>query len=137
VSDADQRAAIQAAANRLLAGTPLRSATGRLTVVELAVEAGVKRWMLTHKHLDLAQQFQARARALDGDPPPVAALKAQLAALQDDNRTLKARNAELQTLVEACAHIINELSIDHDRVTAERDQLLGNVRAITNRQPGS
>ena len=63
-----QRAAIQAAADRLLAGTPLRS-TGELTVVQLAAEAGMKRWLLTHKHRDLAEQFQARAKAVDGDPP--------------------------------------------------------------------
>jgi hypothetical protein len=59
--DAD-RAVIQAAADRLLAGTPLRS-TGELTVVQLAAEAGVKRWLLTHTHRDLAEQFQARVRA--------------------------------------------------------------------------
>ena len=57
-----ERAAIQAAADRLLAGTPLRS-TGELTVVQLAAEASVKRWLLTHKHRDLTEQFQARAKA--------------------------------------------------------------------------
>ncbi|QIZ38197.1 hypothetical protein FDZ84_31060 [Saccharopolyspora sp. ASAGF58] len=40
--DTKERAAIQSAADRLLAGTPLRS-DGELTVVQLAVEADVKR----------------------------------------------------------------------------------------------
>ena len=44
------RTKILAATNRLLADTPLRS-TGRLSVSQLAVEAGVGRWHLTHQHL--------------------------------------------------------------------------------------
>ena len=94
--DAD-RAAIQAAADRLLAGTPLRS-TGELTVVQLAAEAGVKRWLLTHKHRDLAERFQAYARTLGGDPPHVQALKARLRALEERNAELRAENVELQAL---------------------------------------
>jgi len=37
------RSAIQAAASRLLAGTPLRSASGKLTVTELITESGLRR----------------------------------------------------------------------------------------------
>src|SRR5216684_8924523 len=92
-----ERAAIQAAADRLLAGTPLRSAD-QLTIVQLAVEANVKRWLLTHKHRDLAEQFQARARAIDGDPPPIAGLKAQLTQLTEDNTRLRTDNADHKTL---------------------------------------
>lgn len=135
-----ERAAIQAAADRLLAGTPLRS-TGELTVVQLAVEAGVKRWLLTHKHRDLATQFQARAKALGGDPPPVRTLKARVAKLEAKAAALRADNAELRTLVEYYAHVINELSLDHEQlkatfehVKAERDSLLGNVRPLAGRR---
>ncbi len=123
------RSAIQAAADRLLDGTPLRS-TGELTVVQLAAEAGVKRWLLTHKHRDLAEHFQARTRLLDGDPPPVAALKKKINELENANTALKAVNTERQALVDFYAHVINELSTELDRVTAERDELLGNVRSV-------
>jgi hypothetical protein len=34
---------------------------GSLTVVQLAAESGVKRWVLTHKHTDLKDDFQRRA----------------------------------------------------------------------------
>ncbi|GAA3372277.1 hypothetical protein GCM10017744_103160 [Streptomyces antimycoticus] len=51
---------IIAAINRLLAGTPHRS-NGRLNVTQLAIEAGVKRWHLTHQHTDLKDRFQAEA----------------------------------------------------------------------------
>ncbi|MGH3193065.1 MAG: hypothetical protein ACRDPY_34660 [Streptosporangiaceae bacterium] len=129
-ADTADRAAIKAAADRLLAGTPLRS-TGELTVVQLAVEADVKRWLLTHKHRDLAEHFQARARLLAGDPPPVAALKTRIGELEEANARLKTNAAEQQTLAEFYAHAINELSTELDSVTAERDQLLGNVRSIS------
>lgn len=129
-SEHPERAAIQAAADRLLAGTPLRS-TGELTVVQLAAEAGVKRWLLIHKHRDLAEQFQARVRATGGDPPPVADLKAQISQLTEDNTRLRADNAEHKAVTTYYAHVINELSAELEQVTAERDQLLGNVRAIT------
>ncbi len=125
-----ERDAIRAAADRLLDGIPLRS-TGDLTVVQLAAEAGVKRWLLTHKHRDLAEQFQARARLLAGDPPPIAALKKKISDLEDANTTLRAADTERQALTEFYAHVINELSVELDRVTAERDGLPGNVHSIS------
>ncbi|MCX3059652.1 hypothetical protein [Streptomyces beihaiensis] len=124
------RDAIRAAADRLLEGTPLRS-TGELTVVQLAAEADVKRWLLTHKHRDLAEQFQARARALAGDSPPVAELKKRISELEDANARLKAADAERQELTDFYTQVINELSTALDRATAERDDLLGNVRSIS------
>ena len=42
-------------------GTPQRS-EGRLSVSQLAVEADVKRWHLTHQHTDVKDLFQARAQ---------------------------------------------------------------------------
>ncbi|MFF1798035.1 hypothetical protein ACFVXQ_28135 [Kitasatospora sp. NPDC058263] len=127
-ADAD-REAIRADADRLLDGIPLRS-TGELTVVQLAAEAGIKRWLLTHKHRDLAEQFQSRSRLLAGDPPPIAALKKKIGDLEDANAELREADAERQALTEFYAHLINELSVELDRVTAERDDLLGNVRSI-------
>jgi hypothetical protein len=136
--DAD-RAAIQAAADRLLAGTPLRS-TGELTVVQLAAEASVKRWLLTHKHRDLTEQFQARAKARGGDPPPVQKLKAKLRALEERHAEVNAANAELRALKEHYATVIHELSIDqeklkiaYEKLLVERNSLLANVRAIAGR----
>ncbi|WP_327358070.1 hypothetical protein [Streptomyces sp. NBC_01304] len=129
-AETGERDAIRAAVDRLLDGTPLRS-TGELTIVQLAAEAGIKRWLLTHKHRDLAEQFQARVRLLAQDPPPVAALKKKISELEEDNTRLKAADAERQTLTEFYAHIVNELSTELDRITAERDELLGNVHSIS------
>jgi chromosome segregation ATPase len=138
-SEQAERAAIQAAADRLLAGTPLRS-TGELTVVQLAAEAGVKRWLLTHKHRDLAEEFQARAKARGGDPPQVQRLKARLHGLEERHAAVKAENAELRALIEHYATVINELSFDHEKLKGayekllvERNSLLANVRNISDR----
>ena len=44
-----QRVAILAAADRLLTGTPDRS-TGNLSVIQLAIEADIKYWVVAQKH---------------------------------------------------------------------------------------
>ncbi len=98
--------------------------------MQLACEAGVKRWLLTHKHRDLAEQFQARVRLADQDPPPVVELKKRIQQLTDHNARLRADNAKHKALTTYYAHIINELSAELEQITAERDQLLGNVRPI-------
>jgi hypothetical protein len=65
VTDQDERDAITAAMERLLAGIPLRS-SGNLDIITLAAEAGLKRNKLTHKHIDLKDRFYAERRAREG-----------------------------------------------------------------------
>ncbi len=62
-----ERAAITAAAARLLAGTPLRATSGRLTATELATESGLRRDVL-YEHRDLLDNFKAQARLRDHIP---------------------------------------------------------------------
>jgi hypothetical protein len=97
-----------AAIERLLAGTPLRS-TGELTVVQLAAEADVKRWKLTHEHVDLRQRFQAQVQAAGGESTRVAPWKARVAVLEADNHSLRQHNSELQTRVHVYAELIHDL----------------------------
>jgi hypothetical protein len=110
LNDHAERAAITAAMDRLLAGTPTRS-TGSLTVVQLAAEAGVKRWVLTHKHTDLRDDFQHRAQAASTLPPAFQHLEAQITDLRANNQRLRDRNRELEERNELYAMVINELSI--------------------------
>jgi hypothetical protein len=49
---AAERAAIAAAADRLLVGTPLRSASGKLTATELIAESALRRDVV-YEHTDL------------------------------------------------------------------------------------
>ncbi|MEU4239698.1 hypothetical protein [Actinoplanes sp. NPDC026619] len=57
----DERARIRAAMDRLLTGQATTS-NGSLTVVALALEAGVHRMALIKRHADLKTEFYARVR---------------------------------------------------------------------------
>jgi len=112
--DADQeRREIRAAMDRLLTGRSLRTA-GALTVVGLAEEANVKRHVLTHRHTDLKDEFNARVRAQHHVPP-------QLAAAHDQNKALRRRldaalddNRMLREQVHALARQLNLLVAEID-----------------------
>jgi hypothetical protein len=75
------------AMDRLLAGKPRRS-TGRLNVSQLAIEAAVPRWHLTHQYVDLKATFQARIRAEGTTPAPFRCSAAALHDLQQTHRRL-------------------------------------------------
>lgn len=94
------RAAIIDAISRLLDGTPQRS-EGRLNVSQLAVEAGVKRWHLTHQHTDLRDLFQERVRQSQAG-------QAASARTASDYEDLKARHADLQR---HCADLESRLQL--------------------------
>ena len=83
---ADERREIEAAMDRLLNGTPLRS-DGKLTIMSLAAEAGVKRHVLTHKHTDLKDLFNARVRAQDSVPARETVLHEQNASYSASSTT--------------------------------------------------
>jgi chromosome segregation ATPase len=130
---AHEREAITAAAQRLLAGRPERS-TGALTVLQLAAEAGVKRWVLTHKHPDLKTEFEQRREAVNGVPTAYQTLAAKTTDLAAANHRLREENADLRHRVDAYAQAIYRLSreLDQLRTAAPRAD---NVHLF--RQPGT
>jgi len=83
---------------------------GPLTVVRLAEAAGVKRWVLTHQHPDLMRDFQHRAAHINRDNPEVIKLRQRITELDTHNKQLRARNRELNDLVDRYAQVINELA---------------------------
>lgn len=109
-----ERAAIAGAIGRLLEGRPVRS-TGALNIVQLAAEAGVKRWVLTHKHTDLKDDFQRRVRDAGKLPSAFQALEDQIIDLKAENQRLRAEKRNLQARIELYAAVINELSIRRHR----------------------
>lgn len=129
---AAERAAICAAMQRLLDGQPTRS-TGALTILQLAAEAGVKRWVLTHKHTDLKDEFNRRKQDSNGIPAAFQHLHARVIDLEAANTTLRQHNRELTERVEVYAHVIHELRTQIDQQTTHhtRDN---NVRNLTARQ---
>ncbi|MFD3580995.1 hypothetical protein [Streptomyces sp. NPDC058683] len=60
--------AFKAAAERLLAGTPLRSLSGKLTATELIVESGLRRDVVYPQHQNLVDEVRLRAKAQDRVP---------------------------------------------------------------------
>jgi hypothetical protein len=109
MADADaERAAIAAAMQRLLDGTPKRS-TGALSILQLATEAGVKRWVLTHKHTDLADEFRSRVEASGAIPAAYSNLEQRARKAEEANQGLRAQNTQLRSQVTAYARIIHEL----------------------------
>ncbi|MDX3832822.1 hypothetical protein [Streptomyces europaeiscabiei] len=123
-----ERDAIQAAMKRLLAGTPTRS-TGALTVVQLAAEAGVKRWVLTHKHPDLRKEFEAAREAVNGIPAAFQTLQAKVDDLEAANRRLRQHNSELTERNEIYAQVINALTTELAELRRDRP-LPANVRHL-------
>jgi hypothetical protein len=106
-----QRRALLAAADRLLAGTP-RHATGRLSVVQLAIEARVKYWIVAQKHTDLRDHFQRLAAE--------SIRKASDRSISDPHEKLIQERDELrqhcqhlEQLVDLYATAVNELALEN------------------------
>jgi len=109
-----QRIAILDAADRLLAGAPRRS-TGNLSVVQLAVEADLKYWIIAQKHTDLREHFQrlaATASRSRGTPSANNDLEFKYSQLRQ-------HCAGLETLLQTYATVINELARENQALRAQ------------------
>lgn len=113
------RKKILAAMDRLMAGKPLRS-TGRLSVSQLAIEAGVPRWHLTHQHVDLKEMFQAQVRNQGKTPAPYQGTATAFDALQQAHRALQAHCAELERKITLYANVIQLLAMERATNTQGR-----------------
>ena len=112
---ADERREIEAAMDRLLNGTPLRS-DGKLTIVSLAAEAGVKRHVLTHKHTDLKDLFNARVKAQHSVPASETALRKQNQELRRKLDDMRAERDEYKQAADALARALNVLTTENDEL---------------------
>lgn len=121
------RTAIRAAADRLLAGTPLHSQSGKLTASELIAESDLRRDVV-YRHSDLIQDFQARVKAQDSTP-------IAMQELADENRRLKTEIDELrgelrqeQGRGKTMRVIIAELSLELEQAKVELEGVSGVTR---------
>ena len=131
-----ERDAIKAAMDRLLNGAPAVS-TGALSVLQLAAEARVKRWVLTHKHPDLKAEFERRRAASNGIPAAFQNLQARITDLEDTCRRLRADKTELAERVQVYAQVIHELTAELSRLRG-KSASSGNVvqlQAVSGRSP--
>jgi chromosome segregation ATPase len=114
----DERAEIEAAMDRLLDGIPLRS-DGKLTVIALAAEAGVKRHALTHKHTDLKDRFYARIKAQHAIPAREITLSEQNADLRRKLDDMRAERDEYKHAADALARALNVLAAENDKLRSQ------------------
>jgi hypothetical protein len=111
----DERTRIRAAMGRILEGTPERS-NGALTVVALALEAGVPRNALTQRHTDLKNEFYQRVKEKGTDNGDEVRLRATIARLK---KTIAAKNRELAQLradVPALVRAVNQLTLENQQL---------------------
>jgi septal ring factor EnvC (AmiA/AmiB activator) len=129
-----ERDLIRAAMERTLAGTPERS-NGALTVVSLAIEAGVPRNALTQRHTDLKDEFYQRIRERGADNGDEARLRATIAKLK---QTIAAKNKELAQIradVPALVRVVNQLTLENRQLRDMRSSAEGNVIPFSGRRP--
>jgi hypothetical protein len=124
--NSETRRQIMDAMDRLLLGNAERS-TGALNIVQLAAEAGVKRWLLVNKHTDLRDEFKRRCqqeahsthRTARQTESEAEGMRKKLAKLREENKQLKVLN-------ENYAAVINELSL----LVSAKDSPSGGVRVL-------
>lgn len=105
-----ERERICDAMQRLLIGNPIHS-DGKLTITSLAAEAKVKRWLLTHRHTDLQDEFRARVARQDTTTPELAALTAERDALKARANELASRLRLERATVNRLERVINVLTL--------------------------
>jgi hypothetical protein len=115
-----ERHAIQSAARRLLAGTPLRSTSGALTVTELITESRLRRDVV-YDHRDLVDDYTAAAEAQHSTPAAFQQLAAGFAATQDKLRAPTRELADQRALTSSLRKVVAELSLELQQA---RDELL-------------
>jgi hypothetical protein len=131
--DPGERDQIRAAMDRIMDGVPERS-NGALTVVALAIEAGVPRNALTQRHTDLKDEFYQRIKASGADNGDEARLRATIARL---TKTIEAKNSELAQLradVPALVRAVNQLTLENRQL---RDAQSRHGRSVVVPFPGA
>jgi hypothetical protein len=130
----DERERIRAAMDRILARVPERS-NGALTVVALAIEAGVPRNALTQRHTDLKNEFYQRIKEHGEGNEDEARLRATIARLR---KTIEAKNRELAQLradVPALVRAVSQLTLENHQLRDMRSGTGGSVVPFPGRQP--
>jgi chromosome segregation ATPase len=131
-ADLSERDRIRAAINRILDGTPERS-NGALTVVALAIEAGVPRNALTQRHTDLKDEFYQGIRERGADNGDEARLRAIIAKLRQTAANKNRELAQLRADVPALVRAVNTLTLELQETRAELTAL-GKITRLDGRR---
>ena len=124
-----ERRTVRDAIERLLAGKPIRS-DGKLTIKSLATEAGVKRWVLTHKHTDLQDEFRERVRKQGSTPDAMRALHEKIATLEQGRKKDRSERHEAVARAKLLARAVQVLTLENDQLNQRMSGGAPNVRPI-------
>jgi hypothetical protein len=113
-----ERATIAAAADRLLAGTPLRSTSGRLIATELITESGLRRDVV-YEHTDLIDQFKARIKAQHSTPTAIRELADRFATIEGELARVRQELTEERRSNTLLRMVLAELSLELDQARQE------------------
>lgn len=111
-TDEQVRRTIRDAMDRLISGKALHS-DGKLTIKSLAEEACVKRWLVTHRHTDLQDEFRARIANASTEPPALRALQEEKAEAAEKVKALTADVTALTATIHQLERIIQVLALEN------------------------
>jgi hypothetical protein len=124
-----ERAALRSAADRLLAGTPLRSESGRLTATELLRESGLRRDVAYGDHRDLVEEFQARVKAQNATPAAMQELADKYSEVKEKLAVVTEDLTKEQAVSAALRRIVAELDLELMQAREELERS-GNVTRL-------
>jgi hypothetical protein len=110
-----ERDQIRAAMDRILGGTPERS-DGAMTIVALAIEAGVPRNALTQRHTDLKNEFYHRIKGVGAHNEDEARLRATISRLRQTIANKNRELAQLRADVPALVRAVNQLTLENQQL---------------------
>jgi hypothetical protein len=117
-------AAIKTAADRLLAGTPLRSTSGKLTATELIVESGLRRDVVYPRHQDLVDEFRLKVQAQGKVPTVAQELAERYAAVVEELKDTKQQLATERQTNAFLRRITVELSVEVENLRRDHEDAL-------------
>ncbi len=125
---------IRAAMDRILRSTPELS-NGALTIVALAVEAGVPRNALTQRHTDLKNEFYDKVRARGGTPDSEQRLRKQIRRLKQLRAADAEKIAQLKADVEALIGALHQATVENRLLREQIAEQHPVVRALPYQLP--
>ncbi|MGW1027739.1 hypothetical protein ACWD4J_29260 [Streptomyces sp. NPDC002577] len=130
----DERQRIRAAMDRILSGRPEHS-NGALTIVALAVEAGVPRNALTQRHTDLKNEFYEKVRARGATPDSEQRLRKQVRRLKELRAADAEEIAQLKADVEALVGALHQTTVENGRLRHQLADRASVVRTLPAQAP--
>ncbi|RSS57392.1 hypothetical protein [Streptomyces sp. WAC01280] len=125
----DERDRIRAAMDRILQGAPELS-NGALTIVGLALEAGVPRNALTQRHTDLKNEFYDKVRACGGTPGSEQRLRRQVRRLKELRAADAEEIAQLKADVEALVGALHQTTAENHLLRQQLAERTTELRAL-------